>query len=461
LGANAPAAPDPGSGSEEERGRPSAIARVAAAAALLLAVVLVALIVLGGGSTYKLHMVFSDASGLVAGNTVLIGPAQVGSVQSIGLTDNGQASVQLTLNSGAAPVHQGTVARIEDSGLAALAGHYIVLYPGPESAPAIPSGGSIPERDAYAEVSLDQLFDALDPLTRAGIRGLVRGEAASIQGRAAAANRTLEYLAPALASTSNVTAELSRNEPAFDQLLVEGAETLQQLASRSEQLTQLVANTNATTAAIASQSRQLEQALSLLPGALNRSTATFAGLRTTLDDLDPLVAESKPADRRLEPFSVALRKLAQASIPTIGELSDLIHNPSGSGDLTDLLLQTPALARLAAGAFPRLIEEMNDSQPQLDYLREYAPDVVAALTNLGQAGAYYDANGHYERTQPVFGAFGLNSSNQLTAQSPADRYNGLQVVHGRCPGGAVQPSPDGSAPEQVPGCNPATTPPGP
>ena len=51
---------------------------------------------------------------------------------------------------------------------------------------------------------------------------------------------------------------------------------------------------------------------------------------------------------------------------------------------------------------------MNQSQDQLDYLVDYAPDIVAALTNLGQIGGYYDANGHYARTQPFFAAFGLD-----------------------------------------------------
>ena len=36
---------------------------------------------------------------------------------------------------------------------------------------------------------------------------------------------------------------------------------------------------------------------------------------------------------------------------------------------------------------------------------------MAALTNLGQAGAYYDANGHYVRTQPALFAFTLNNAN--------------------------------------------------
>jgi phospholipid/cholesterol/gamma-HCH transport system substrate-binding protein len=149
------------------------------------------------------------------------------------------------------------------------------------------------------------------------------------------------------------------------------------------------------------------------------------------------------------------------AIPTVAQLDGLIHNPAGTGDLTELANETPALARIAQTAFPQLDRQFSDSQQQLDYLREYTPDVAAALTNLGQAGAYYDANGHYVRTQPVLFPFALNGSNQLTTQFPSQRYQGLQVVHDRCPGSATQPSPDRSAPHQVPGCNTTSVPPGP
>ncbi|MGO9753481.1 MAG: MlaD family protein [Solirubrobacteraceae bacterium] len=421
---------------------------------------LVALIVLNSGSSYTLRIIFQNASGLVSGNDVLIGPAHVGSVQAVGLTGDGRAEVVISLQSGAAPLPEGTIARIEDAGLAAIASHYIVLYPGPSGAPEIPSGGAIPARDAYSEVSLDELFDTLDPLTRAGLRAVIRGAAASIQGRALQANATLHYLDPALASTSALTAQLASDEPAFDALLVQGAQTMQALASRSEELTALIANTNATAAAIASQSRALQATLSLLPSALTRSTSTFAGLRATLDVLDPVVAQAKPAVRRLPELSAALGRLATDALPTVTDLATLISNPSGGGDLTSLLEQTPTLARVAASAFPTLIAEMNDSQAQLDYLREYTPDVVASLTNLGQASAYYDANGHYTRVQPFFGAFGLDAANELTSQPPSARYDRLHVVHGRCPGGAVQASPDGSTPDAVPGCNPSSSPTG-
>jgi phospholipid/cholesterol/gamma-HCH transport system substrate-binding protein len=436
------------------------IARAAAAAALVIAIVVVALVVMGSGSTYTLKADFQDAGGLVAGDDVLIGPAKVGTIKSIGLTSNGQAQVVMGLTR-EFPVPQGTGAHIYENSLSGVANRYVVLQPG-TSSDNIADGGSLEPTRTYSFVSLDQLFDTFDPLTRAGLANFIRGEAASIQGKAPQAHQTLRYFAPALASTGQVTQELTRDEPAFDGLLVQGAQALQALASKSQELTALIANTNTTTAAIARQSQALQQALVLFPNALNRSTSTYAGLRSTLDVLDPLVAAAKPNVVDLPQFGHSLTAFLNASIPTVAQLSGLIHNPSGGGDLTQLAQEAPSLASLGAKTFPVLVKEMNDAQAQTDYFREFTPDLVAALTNLGQTGAYYDANGHYARTQPVFNSFDLGPANLLVQRFPfQNSFNGQQVVHGRCPGGAVQPTPDGSAPEKVPGCNPSTTPPGP
>ncbi|MGH3260742.1 MAG: MlaD family protein, partial [Trebonia sp.] len=429
--------------------------------ALILVLVLVALVVLGGGSGYTLYADFENASGLVNGDNVLIGPTAIGTVGSIDLTRNGQARIALSLHGDVGRLHQGTVARIREDSLSGIASRYVELEPGPSAAPTLPDGGTIDETRTYSEVNIDELFDTFDPLTRAGLRGLIRGEAASLKGRGKEANQALRYLAPGLQSTSQVTAELTRDEPVFDGLVVQGAQAMQALAARSAQLSQLIANTSAATGAIASRSQALKQALTLLPGTLRRSTSTFAGLNTTLNRLDPLVAASKPAVRRLPEFLASLRRLIPEAIPTVGALDALIHNPAGTGDLTELAAATPALARIAGTTFPHMIRQFTDSRQQLDYLRDYTPDVVAALTDLGQAGAYYDANGHYVRTQPALFPFALNSSNQLTTQFPSQRYDKLQVVHDRCPGSAVQPSPDGSAPQAVPGCNTTSVPPGP
>jgi phospholipid/cholesterol/gamma-HCH transport system substrate-binding protein len=432
-----------------------------ATVALLVAIGVVGLILLSSGSSYTLRANFADAGGLVTGDVVLIGPARVGSVNSISLTPTGAAQVNMSLNSDASPLHEGTVAKIYEDSLSGIASKYVELEPGPTTAPEIPSGGLIPQTHTYSQVNLDQLFDTLNPATREGLTNFIRGEAASLQGKGVQANRSLKYLAPGLESTSEVTAELTRYAPQFDQLITNGAEALQQLASKTTELSQLLSNTATATGAIARQSQALDEALTLLPGTLTRTSSTLAGLQTTIHTLEPLVAASKPAVRQLPLFVDRLGSLLDVAIPTVGALNDLIHNPSGTGDLTQLALSTPSLARTAAVVFPQLIQEMNDSQAQLDYLREYTPDVVGALTNLGQAGAYYDANGHYVRTTPVLYPFTINSQNLLTEQFPSHRYDGLHSAPDRCPGSAVQPAPDGSAPQSVPGCSTSQVPPGP
>jgi phospholipid/cholesterol/gamma-HCH transport system substrate-binding protein len=447
---------------------PKVAARVLWGGALALAAIVVVALLLTSGSAYSVRLLFSDASGLVTGDQVFIGPSSVGSVQSIGLTRAGQAAVVIDVNGDAAPLHLGTVARIEENGLAGIASHYVTLQPAAGNTPAIPTGGTIAESHTDAEVGLDQLFDTLNSQTRKGLRNIIRGEATSITGKTSQANETLEYLAPVLQSTSEVTAALDRYEPSFDQLLVDGAQTMQRLASSSEQLTSLVDEADQATGAIAKQSSALQASLGLLPGALTKSTTTFAGLRQTLAALTPLVNVAKPAVTELPQFARALEQFAAVATPTIKELSKLITSTSG-GNLTKLLLETPRLETLAVTAFPDIIASIDaqTSSGQLASLREYTPDIIAALTNIGQISGYYDANGHYARTEPFYGAYGI-SGGELTDTLPQDaqnggtrdRYGGLTLSKtGRCPGGATQPPADGSMPEAVSGCDSTNTPP--
>jgi phospholipid/cholesterol/gamma-HCH transport system substrate-binding protein len=432
----------------------SLAARLGAAGALLAAVIVIAILVFGSSSPYTVKAQFQNASGLVTGNNVLIGTAAVGTVSGIGLTANGLAQVTLHLH-GVGKLHQGTVARIYEDSLSGIASKYVELEPGPSSAPAINSGGTIGQGNTYSEVNLDELFNTLNAKTRGGLANLIQGEAASLKGKGKAANRTLQYLAPGLASASQVTKELSRDEPSFDGLLVQGAKAMQALASKSNELTQLVSNTSQTAAAIDRQSATLQQSLDLLPGVLRRSTTTFAGLDTTLNALTPVVNASKPNLAELPEFAAALNRTSKQALPTVQQLNDLVSNPSGSGDLISLLQSSPSLASVAAKAYPEMIKQFEQSNPQLNYLRDYTPDVVAALSNVGQASSYYDANGHYVRTQPDTFALQINGSNELVAQPPSNRYAGLTHVTQRCPGSAVPPSPDGSTPLVVPGCSPA------
>jgi phospholipid/cholesterol/gamma-HCH transport system substrate-binding protein len=431
--------------------------RIGAAAALIAAIAAIVVIVFGNGSSYVIHADFQDASGLVSGDNVLIGPAAVGTVSAINLTRDGQAEVTLSLH-GTGTLHQGTVARIAEDSLSGIASKYVELEPGPSHAPVIHNGGSIGSGHTYAEVNIDELFNSLNGPTRRGLSNLIRGEATSLKGKGKLANRTLEYLAPGLQSASQVTHELARNQPAFDGLVVQGADAMRTLASRSSQLSSLIANTSTATGAIARQSQALESALSLLPSTLSRSQRTFAGLDTTLDALNPLVSAAKPASRHLGQFASELHAVSDVATPTVGQLNALIANPNKSGDLTSLAEAAPGLLTQAERAFPALIENFAKSKNQLDYLREYTPDVVSALADVGQASSDYDANGHYSRTEPMLYPFTTDSTGELVQQNPADRYNGLTRLTNRCPGSAVQANPDGSSPVNTGNCDTSQVP---
>ena len=316
----------------------------------------------------------------MTGDDVMIGPAKVGSVQSIGLSPNGLAEVKFSVDE---PMHDGTVVRIYENSLSGIANRYVVLEPGPADAPADqrrrhdPPKPHVLVRQPRPVVQHADPEDANRPSQTSS-----RARPRASPGKAPQANQTLQYFAPALASTSDVTGELARNEPPFDSLLVQGAQTMQALGSRTDQLTELVANTNTTTAAIASQSQNLEQALQL-------------SCRADADPLDrapsPACARRSTCCSRWWSSRSRTRAISPEFVAAAGQVHhgiDPHHRQPQRADPQPHRQRRPDHA--AAGdagrwpasptpAFPRMIKEFNDSQPQVDYFREYTPDVVAAL----------------------------------------------------------------------------------
>src|SRR5437588_8601163 len=128
------------------------ISRVLAIGALGVAVVVLAVLLLSSGSSYTLRLNFQDAGGLVAGNQVMIGPAIIGTVKGTRLTDDGQAQIEIALDSKYAPLHLGTVAHIYENSLSGSANRYVALDPGPTGNSPIRSGGVISQSNTYSFV---------------------------------------------------------------------------------------------------------------------------------------------------------------------------------------------------------------------------------------------------------------------------------------------------------------------
>ncbi len=436
------------------------MARILALAALVAAVALAALAMFGGPEPYKVKVVFQNAGQLVPGNEVRVGGQPIGTISDIELDQSANAIVTMEVGDEVAPLHEGTSATIRATSLSGITSRYISLKPGPNNSRELDDGDSIGADETSAPVDLDVLFNTLDAKTRAGLRDFIRGSGTQYEARGAEAGESIQYFAPFLGSTSRLTRELALDQQVLERFVQDGADTVSAIASRRGDLTDLVSNTNSAMRAIGDENVALQRSLELLPGTLRKANTTFVNLRNTLDDLDKLVEESKPNTKELAPFFKALRPLVHDARPTVADLRDLIRSPGPNNDLIELTAKQPRLAELTASVFPRAIRTLDRSDPVISYARPYIPDLSGWLTEFGQVAAYYDANGHYARVQPVFGPTALDRDQyRLTGVSPADRLNS----YGRdsrpdCPGGSTQPTPDGSAPWAVNGCEPTATP---
>ena len=120
--------------------------------------------------------------------------------------------------------------------------------------------------------------------------------------------------------------------------------------------------------------------------------------------------------------------------------------------------------------FPRAVTALRRTQPVIEYIRPYGPDLIGWITKFGQAAVELrrqrPLRAHLAALQrlPVHARRRPATCSSRAAR--AQRLDGLQFGKGdRCPGGAIQPAPDGSNPwrdtERQLDCDPTDVPPGP
>jgi phospholipid/cholesterol/gamma-HCH transport system substrate-binding protein len=447
------------------------VARAAAIGAIaLVAILAVWLLLLRGPGGHEYTLIFQNAGQLVKGDTVQVGGRAVGSVESISLTKRNEAAIKIAVQEPYAPLHDGTQAVVRLTSLSGIANRYVALTPGPSTNAKLPDGATLGTDKTTTPVDLDEIFNTLDPKTRKSLQGVIHGFATQYAGKGRQANASIKYFNPVLSSGRRLVNEVDADEGALTAMIVNTSRAVTAIASRRDDLSALVGNANATAGAIASENTAFSQALALLPLTLRRGNSTLVNLRSTLDDLDPLVNASKPVAPKLTPFFRELRPLLRDAQPTVRDLRLVLNRPGPNNDLVDATLKLPGFERLTRPAFRSSTGALKASQPVLEFLRPYATELEGWFRDFGAGASNYDANGHYARIQPIFNAFQLHDlpagGQVLTPQLPSQRMTGLETgLLERCPGAASQPNVDHSAPFRDSGgnldCNPDQTPPGP
>jgi len=437
--------------------------RFAALLALVVAAVAVGSLMLGGDGTYAVKANFQNASQLVKGNLIQVAGTKVGVVKDIKLTDDGQAQVRFEVDGDFAPLKAGTRAIVRQASLSGVANRYIDLQQGPATGDDIEDGGVLQGESTESAVDIDQLFNIFDPKSREATRKVIDGFAEMADGQTKEANEALKYLNPALSASSRFFNELSRNEDDLERFVVETSRFVTDVADKRDDLAGIVRNFGAVSTTLAQRDEQLASAVNQLPGFLRRSNTTFVNLRATLDDLDPLVRESRPVVRALRPLLADLRPFARDASPTFRDLSRTIRRPGSGNDLIELFNAQPAVDRIAngpvevngkerRGAFPETAAALEDSAPKLAFFRPYAPDLTGWFDDFSTSGVY-DAIGGFSRAGLAFSAFTLTpTANPVLQLVPPDLRDEALAAgadigrNNRCPGSSERQAPDRTNP---------------
>jgi phospholipid/cholesterol/gamma-HCH transport system substrate-binding protein len=433
----------------------------------------VAIVLFGGDEGHKYKLLFETGGQLVPGNQVLVGGQPIGTVDDISLTEDSQAEVKITVDD---PLHDGTTASIRATSLSGIANRYVSVAPGPNSEPEIPEDGVIATDRTTSPVDLDQLFNTLDARTRKGLQDFIQGQAAVYTGNNEAARATYKYFAPSLQESDRLFAELTSDQQALSQFLVTGSKVFGVLADRRGELAQLTSNANEAFGAIAAENQAFSEDLKLLPPAMRQANTTFVNLRAALDDLDPLIADTKVVMPQLAPFLRELRPVVSESVPVFRNLGFALSTPGAKNDLSDALELAPGVQKAARRAVDPTLQALADSQHLIEFARPYSPDFLAVLGKLGGASGYYDFNGHYVRAQPAAGnVFSYDDATGALEPIPlGEQFDAFSALgfgpQLRCPGAATQANAGWPDPTDHPflddgaldgECRPNDVPPGP
>ena len=418
---------------------------IALGALVIVAAVVIVLVTRASHDDYRLD--FTNAGQLVTGDLVRIGGTPAGTVKGIHLTDDGEAQVTISLDGSFGPLRLGTTATIRNPGLTDVAARYVDISPGPSFRTALAGNAVIPTSHTSGIVDIDEVFNALNARSRKGLRGLIRGFTEWYQGKSTQANVTAQLFPAALSSYTRLLRQFDASTPSLDRFIDQTDIALGTIDRHAPALTDLVGSARTTVDALASDNRSLSRGLSDLPVALRRGTVALHSLRTeALPGLTRLFDRTAPAIAPLHRLLPKLDPVLDKAVPVFADLRTLLSKPGPNNDLGDALLALPTLARQVNGDFPRAITALHKATPIFRFARPYFPDLVAWLVNWDGIFAPYDANGHYARTLPVFGAY-QQTGNTLTATPPDARgLSGLTTgFTDRCPGSAAVTA-DGSSP---------------
>jgi len=377
---------------------------------------------------FRFTAVFESANSLRTNSPVRIAGVNIGKVVGIDREDGTDAAViTLEVKDKGLPIHKDATLKIRPRIF--LEGNFFVdLQPGTPRSPTIDDGDTLPITQTSTPVQLDQVLTALQSDTREDLKAALDGFGTALtyeptavddadqdpdvrgQTAAEAFNDTYEVGGRALKNLAIVNEATLGTEPHdLSKLLAGLGKVTTALASRENQLKDLVSDFNTTVGALAAEQDDLRAAVRILAPVLETANSTFASLNAAFPDTRAFAREILPGVRET-PATIT------ASFPWITQTRRLLGPKELQGLARELRPTTAALSKV--------VDVSLDLFPQADLVAKCATRVILptgdikidegplstgvenykafwyAMVGLAGEGANFDGNGMYVRFQP-------------------------------------------------------------
>ena len=416
---------------------------------------------------YEITATFENSATIRTGSPVRIAGVEVGKVSDVEL-DGELAKVTFSVSEEGLPLHEDAEAEIRPR-LFLEGNFFIDLFPGSPSAADLPDGGNIPVTQTATAVQIDEILTALQEPDRRGLQKLLEGygtgltyqptgeddldQDSIVQGETASKslNDAFEYGGDAGRGTAIVnTALLGENQHDLSRFVKGMGTTFGKLASREDELADLITSFNVFTGALATEADNLSLTVEELDPTLIETEVSLRHLNEALPAARALAIVSRPGIQELpQTISTATPWLGQArslmADDELGGLSKLIRDASPglaqtAGASRALFTEQTALGRCTSQVLVPAGDIVIDDEFSLDEpnYREFFYSTV----QLAGESQGFDGNGPYVRFQSGGGP------QLLQAPEPAGGLknnivfgNGIEVPTGVQPVVPAQQSP--------------------
>ena len=353
---------------------------------------------------YRVQVAFPEATSLATEADVRIAGVSVGKVRKLAVDGaRNRTLATIELDREFAPLHADAQAMLRQKTL--LGETYVELTPG-HGARTLAEGGRLADARVADTVQLDEIFDSLDPATRASFRTWQQQLSKGIAGRGRDFNDALGTLPGFAADGSDVLRVLDSQDAAVHRLVKNTGVTFAALTENEQQLQTLITSSKRVFDATASRNDALAEAIRIFPTFLDESKATLARLQEFSTDTRPLVQDLRPVAQDLKPTLADVRALAPDLETFFRNLDPVIEaSKTGLPAARETLEGVePLLAKVHPflGQLNPMLQYLEQSQLQVSDFFSYGAAALADTTSSPGGGV-----GHYLRQ---FGPLGAESA---------------------------------------------------